>query len=120
MYNLGLRLKEIRKCRKLTQKELARRINKSTAAISSYESGAQMPPLDVLISIATTLHISLDNLVGFDNESSYSGRALTEDQKHLLNLQFVEFSHPTNSGRRLSHQQVQIIQEIILVITNQK
>ena len=47
MYDFGLRLKKLRKSRGLTQKMLADRINKSVSAVSSYESNAQLPPLDV-------------------------------------------------------------------------
>lgn len=48
MYDLGLRLKTLRLQRGLTQKMLATRIHKSKAAVGSYESNRQMPPLDVL------------------------------------------------------------------------
>ena len=57
MYDFGLRLKKLRKSRGLTQKMLADRINKSVSAVSSYESNAQLPPLDVSKSIS--IQISL-------------------------------------------------------------
>ena len=53
MMDLGLQLQQLRKQRGLTQRALAERINKSPAAVSSYETNAQIPPLDVLISIRT-------------------------------------------------------------------
>lgn len=56
MYDLGYRLKKTRELRGLSQRDLARRINKSTSAVSSYETNAQMPPLDVLISICCILN----------------------------------------------------------------
>lgn len=59
MYDFGLRLKKLRKSRGLTQKMLADRINKSVSAVSSYESNAQLPPLDVSKSIALALGISI-------------------------------------------------------------
>ena len=40
MYDLGLRLKQVRMQRGMTQKSLARQINKSVSAVSSYESNA--------------------------------------------------------------------------------
>ena len=63
MYDLGSRLKSIRLKRGLTQKELAAKISKSVSAVSSYESNAQLPPLDVLESIALTLNVSIDYLI---------------------------------------------------------
>lgn len=63
MYDLGYKIKLLRVRRGISQRDLARRINKSTSAVSSYETNAQMPPLDVLISICEVLHTSLDYLV---------------------------------------------------------
>lgn len=92
MYDLGLRLKEIRSRRGLTQKALARRINKSVSAVSSYESNAQMPPLDVLISIASVLNVSLDELVGFSAEKTISLKSLNAQQQEVIELLIAEFT----------------------------
>lgn len=62
MYDIGSRLKDMRSKRGLTQKDLAKRINKSVSAISAYESNAQTPPTDVLISIAQVLRVPLTYL----------------------------------------------------------
>lgn len=102
MYYFGNRIKEFRVRRKLTQKELAERINKSKAAISSYESDNQVPPVDVLISIANVLNTSLDDLVGFDKSHCYSANGLSEQQVEILDALFAEFKKPTNRGKKLS------------------
>lgn len=60
MYDLGYRIKEIRTQRGMAQNELAKRINKSKSAVCGYESDAQVPPLEVLVSIASVLNVSLD------------------------------------------------------------
>jgi transcriptional regulator with XRE-family HTH domain len=112
MYDLGFRLKQLRKSRKITQRDLARKISKSVSAISSYESNAQMPPLDVLISIATTLGVSLDQLVGFTNDETYSTKPLTPKQKELVKALWAEFLSPSNSGTTLSPEQMSIIQKL--------
>lgn len=117
MYDLGLRLREIRTQRNLTQKDLAKRINKSISAISSYESNAQMPPLDVLISIATTLNVSLDYFVNFDTSKSITTTNLTPQQRELLEELVTEFTNPTHSGAGLSVQQVHIIQKLFLIFS---
>lgn len=70
MYELGVRLKSLRIQRGLTRETLATRINKSKSVTANYESGRQMPPLEVLASIAFVLNISLDYLVGFERTSS--------------------------------------------------
>jgi transcriptional regulator with XRE-family HTH domain len=112
MYDLGFRLKQLRKSRKIMQRDLARKISKSVSAISSYESNAQMPPLDVLISIATTLGVSLDQLVGFTNDETYSTKPLTPKQKELVKALWAEFLSPSNSGTTLSPEQMSIIQKL--------
>lgn len=94
MYDFGLRLKKLRKSRGLTQKMLADRINKSVSAVSSYESNAQLPPLDVSKSIALALGISIDYLVGNEETPAYTAKNLTEYQAELLDELISEFHSP--------------------------
>ena len=117
MYDFGSRLQAIRTKRGLTQRMLARKINKSSSAISSYESNVQMPPTDVLMSIAAALNVSLGYLIGEDNENSYSANGLTGNQKEVLDMLFGEFSAPTNTGAVLSEQQIKIIQKLLLIFS---
>lgn len=115
MYDLGSRLKAMRLQRGLTQKELAARVSKSVSAISSYESNAQLPPLDVLESIALVLHCSIDYLIGLDSFNTYSTQNLTDQQKDLLELLFQEFSSQDDSSTELSARQIRIIQRLIFL-----
>ena len=117
MYDLGYRIKEIRTQRGMAQNELAKRINKSKSAVCGYESEAQVPPLEVLVSIASVLNVSLDYLVGFEMEKPISVANLTNQQKKITNLILEEFSRPTNSSSRLSQQQITIIQELICLFS---
>lgn len=117
MYDLGFRIKEIRTRRGLNQKELAQRINKSKSAVCGYETNAQVPPLEVLVSIASVLNVSLDYLVGFEETESISTRSLSDQQKRIAGLLFDEFSNPTNASPRLSQRQVTIIQELICLFS---
>ena len=117
MYDLGFRIKEIRTRRGLNQKELAQRINKSKSAVCGYETNAQVPPLEVLVSIASVLNVSLDYLVGFEETESFSTRSLSDQQKKIAGLLFDEFSKPTNASPRLSQRQVTIIQEMICLFS---
>ena len=117
MYDLGLRLKELRIERGLTQEALGNKINKSKSAICSYETNAQMPPLDVLISIAIVLNVSLDYLVAFDTEKIYSTKGLTSQQKEIVDLLFSEFTSSTSDSLHLSQQQILILQKLILLFS---
>ena len=55
-----LRLKEIRKSRGLTQKELASRVGIAQGYLSSLETGVYLPGLEVLVKLALVLECSLD------------------------------------------------------------
>lgn len=117
MYDLGYRIKEIRTQRGMTQHDLAKRINKSKSAVCGYESNAQIPPLEVLTSIASVLNVSLDYLVGFEREYSFSLKDLTPHQKRAIKLILNEFTNPTNATPRLSPQQITIVQELMCLFS---
>ncbi len=115
MYELGSKIRAMRIQRGLTQKALARRINKSISAVSSYEANTQMPPMDVLISIASVLNISLDYLAGFSKDSIILTNQLNIKQKEILDLLFAEFSTPSSCNNELSDNQIKIIRELIIL-----
>lgn len=118
MYDLGSRIKEAREKRGITQGELARRMNRSVPTISSYETNAQTPPTDVLLSIANALHVSLDYLLEWEGRKSYSVEDLSDAQKELIDLLYCEFTKPTREEGTLSRQQIEILQKLILIFQN--
>lgn len=115
MYDLGSRLKSIRLKRRLTQKELAAKISKSISAVSSYESNAQLPPLDVLESIALTLNVSIDYLAGLEVNHTYSTKRLNRQQTEVVDLLFQEFHKKQIASDCLSESQIRILQKIICI-----
>lgn len=117
MYDVGLRLREMRLKRGITQKMLAEKINKSVAAISAYESSAQTPPTDVLISISEVLHVPITYFVDLDNKDCYSSKGLSNEQKEVVDLLFEELTCSSNSGKGLSPKQVEIIRKLILLFS---
>ncbi len=60
---LGRRIKQLRKDKLLTQKELANQIGSSHAQLNKYESGLNTPPLDRLLLLAEVLETSIDHMV---------------------------------------------------------
>ena len=58
------RLREARKANSLTQEELAEKADISRGLVSRYESGAVIPTVDVLVSLANALDVSTDYLLG--------------------------------------------------------
>ena len=64
---ISKRIKEIRKSKKLTQKQLAELLNTSQSTISSYESGKTVILTAFLYEMCTKLNISADYVVGRSN-----------------------------------------------------
>lgn len=62
--SFGLRLKEIRESRALSQAALARRAGLTSPAVAQIEGGRRKPSFDTLVALAQGLEISLDSLVG--------------------------------------------------------
>ena len=63
----NIRLKQIRKQRGLTQKELGKMINTYHQKIQRFESGKNEPDLKDFFNICDVLNVSADYLIGFDN-----------------------------------------------------
>lgn len=61
--SLGARIKELRKARGWSQRDLCARANVSPAQLSKYESGTNQVPLRALIRIARALAVPLDTLL---------------------------------------------------------
>ncbi len=96
---LGQRLKQLRKQRKWTQKELADKLGIRFGQLNKYECGLNAPPLEKLLLLADLLHTSVDYLLTGD---SYEQRPLhntrllerfkaledfeTEDQEAVIKL----------------------------------
>lgn len=120
MEDFGKRLQKLRNQRGLTQKALANRINKSVSAVSSYETNVQIPPVDVLISIAKALNTSLDSLVGFERKNIIAIDELTQSQKTLLNQILKEFMFSTGDGTHMSEEQKDILDKLCCIFFKQQ
>ena len=71
----------LRKRSKLTQMELAEKLNYSDKTISKWENGEAIPSVEVLISLADFYHVSLDDIVNenfnVNKTFSVSGRRIS-------------------------------------------
>lgn len=67
---IGLKIKEKRKQKKLTQQQLADLIYKTESSIRKYEKGLVEIPNSVLLQIANVLNIELFDLIGYDKTMS--------------------------------------------------
>ena len=69
MLNLGQKLKELRRAEKLTQEQLAKKLNISRVNYTRYETGAVRPDYETVILLADFYEISLDEL--FDRKHKF-------------------------------------------------
>ncbi|MCJ1993109.1 helix-turn-helix transcriptional regulator [Lactococcus piscium] len=86
----GDKLKTLRKSKKLTQAELAQRLEISKSSVTSYEQGRIYPSLEIFSKICETLNVSSDYLLGVSDELpvKLSTAGLSDEEMKLL-LQFL-------------------------------
>src|SRR5690606_6475513 len=71
MLNIGERITQLRKQFNLSQEDLAKKIGVSRTIIGNYERNTNTPSIEVLIKIAKTFNVTVDNLIGEGELSSY-------------------------------------------------
>lgn len=82
MVEFGHRLKELRKQRNLTQKQLADLIGTKNSIISFYEVGDRFPSPEIIIKLAAVLHTTTDYLLGVEKGRNIDISGLDdEDEK---------------------------------------
>ncbi len=91
VYDFGLRLKELRKKKKLTQEQVAKRINLTKASISGYENNTITPPNDMIVKLALLYGVTTDYILGLDNNESIAISDLTNSQKEIVTMLVNEF-----------------------------
>lgn len=67
--NFGVKLKELRTEKKLTQLQMAEILETSKSNISKYEAGSVEPNLDTLLKISNFFGVPVDYILGNDNYS---------------------------------------------------
>ncbi len=85
--DLGKKLIELRKSKKLSQEQLAEKINVTRQTISNWENGKFYPDIDALVRISKYFNISLDDLLNYDDKVLKYLKDSTDvvkSNKHLL------------------------------------
>lgn len=75
---VGKRIKKWRKLKKITQEQLARKIEMNVKSIQRYETDTNPIPIDVLNNIAIALNIGIDKLIYEENTQNTSDIKLTD------------------------------------------
>ena len=76
-------LTELRKVNKLTQLELAEKLNYSDKAISKWERGESLPDVEILCQLAELYGVSLDYLVTKDHEEATLEYKISKERANL-------------------------------------
>lgn len=69
---LNKNLKKYRNLKKLSQEEMAEKLDISRPAYTGYETGRRKPSLDMLYKISDILEVSIDDLSGIKKENTNS------------------------------------------------
>lgn len=93
---MGRLICELRKTHKLTQKELAEKLNVTDKAVSKWERGISCPDVSLLIPLAQTLHVSTGELLNGEKNS-----ALAEKKEDIVEeaLLYSEWSNSSKFGK---------------------
>ncbi|WP_455717965.1 helix-turn-helix domain-containing protein, partial [Anaerosporobacter sp.] len=78
MQKVGSFLKELRKEKNITQEQLAETMNVSRRTVSRWETGSNMPDLDILIEIADYYDVGLRELLDGERKSEQMDKELKE------------------------------------------
>ena len=90
VFDFGYRLRALRKKKRMTQTQVAKRLNISKASISGYENNVKTPSVDTLIQMSNLYGFSTDYLLGLDNRDMLDVDGLSERQKALLEQILLE------------------------------
>ncbi|MDO4174635.1 MAG: helix-turn-helix transcriptional regulator [Eubacteriales bacterium] len=84
IYDFGLRLKQLRKKKNLSQKQAGDCLGIASATISAYERNVKTPSVDVLLQMAVLYNTSLDYIMGLDNRTNIYLDGLNESQQQTI------------------------------------
>lgn len=94
-FDFGYRLRDLRESKKLTQTQVAKRLNLSKTSISGYENNIKTPSLDVLAKLSILYGVSSDYILGLDNRKMLSVDGLQLRQIEILSTLVCELKQRT-------------------------
>ena len=93
IFDFGLRLRELREKKRLSQQQLADWLGLTRSSISNYENNTQTLPADTLVRLADIYGVSVDYLLGVKNDRKrvLVIEGLTPSQEKALEILAEEF-----------------------------
>lgn len=84
---LGNRIQELRKERKMTQEELAEKLDVTPQAVSKWETDNSYPDISLLVELANLFNCTVDELLGRKNNET---KVLPEDMRKDINKMLLK------------------------------
>ena len=84
VYDFGMRLKELRKRRHLSQGDVGKRLGVTRSTISGYECNIITPSLEQVVNLAMLYNTSLDYIMGLEKRPCLYLDDLTESQRKTV------------------------------------
>lgn len=84
------RIKQLREASRLTQAELARKLNITRSSVNAWEMGISVPSTAYLMELAQLFKVSTDYLLGLPDHNMIDVSALTE-REIILVYQLVDY-----------------------------
>ncbi len=116
---LGNNIKELRKSKRMTQKDLALAMNVSQQTVGAWETERAIPGADTLSELADYFDVTTDYLLGrpekkdddaktadiedldkmIDNARSFGGKKMTENDREIIKAYLKGFYDNKNQGK---------------------
>lgn len=86
---LGYRIRQMRICKHITQKQIAKQLNFSQQHIANVERGIVRPSIDLLVEISNIFNVSVDYLLQDSLHRAYLGKttSVLPDIQYFLDQQ---------------------------------
>lgn len=114
-YDFGQILKMQRKQKKMTQQQLAQKLNVTVTAISKYESNTALPPFETVRTLATIFNVSTDVFYGIEQKETISTYNLSDEQVKIVHELTTAFrNHNISTRKNLSTEQCELLGQIVV------
>lgn len=90
VYDFGVRLRQLRKRKGITQSQLGEILGVTKNAVSHYESNTQTPSIAKIVQLAIHLNTSTDYLLGLDNEPVIKISKLSPEKQQFV-MDFIKY-----------------------------
>lgn len=100
MIYFGEKLRSLRLEHKMTQQELADRLDLVKGSISAYEQSKKYPSIEVLIKICKVFNVSADYLLGLSEDDFLTKSSLTDEQMYLIRMLIRELEQGNNISNK--------------------